>query len=82
MNGEEVKMDAVEREGEDGKVSTEELVDEKGEQLYLLTTNKIRMCYAKFFTGKCDNTSCKYDHNTKTMEDQYKLVMAAKNNWK
>ena len=82
MNGEEVKMDAVEREGEDGKVSTEELVDEKGEQLYLLTTNKIRMCYAKFFTGKCENTSCKYDHNTKTMEDQYKLVMAAKSNWK
>jgi hypothetical protein len=80
MNGEEVRMEAVEREGEDEKGSSEDLVDEK--QLYLLTTNKIRMCYAKFFTGKCESTSCKYDHNTKTMEDQYKLVMAAKNNWK
>ena len=77
--GEEI--DAVEQLGEEGKVSTEELVDEKGEQLYLLTTNKIRMCYAKFFTGKCENTSCKYDHNMKTMEDQYKLVVAAKSNW-
>jgi hypothetical protein len=71
-----------EADRQDKDISDESIIDEKGEQLYLLTTNKIRMCYAKFFTGKCDNISCRYDHDTKTMEEQYKLVMAAKGAWK